>query len=432
MAVLSRPSAASGSGGAGGQTVRGSVWSVASVLIASFSGFAFWFVANDLHEPSDIGHAQKLWTAIQFVNYLTSMGLPVAVARYARSNDEQSRALFGWAVVYTTATSVIGTAVYFVLFRGDIAARLFVWGTPMGVLLFFLLVAGMSLAFLVEVRLMTLRKWGWVLTRVTLLGAVRFPLLWFAVVSDDVIWLLLLVAGTPAITGFIGVAVLQGRRPWNLWPMAQRTIDGFRYATVNYAGLLTEKGPAFVLPMIVALRVDEVTFATFYYVWMVTLIIFLVPETVGRVLLVEGGRDGTRLEHQVKLGLLLMLPMMVVVGIAAVAFPSVIPTIFGSEYVAANAVFPQFMLAGIPWAVTTTALARARIREHAVHTVLITTTYAVATLVPAILLTSQDGLQGAADAWVIGHVAAALVAVATLLPGSRAAFRGQRASMARH
>ncbi len=401
--------------------MRGSVWSVASVLLASFSGFAFWFIANGMHAAEDIGHAQKLWTAIQFVNYLTSMGLPVAVARYARGDDEQSRSLFTWAVLYTSATSIVGTIGYFVIFRGDVAGSLFYWGRPAGVLLFFLLVAGMSLAFLVEVRLMTLRRWGWVLGRVLILGLVRFPLLWFAPVDDDGFWLFLLVAGTPALTGLVGVMALQGRRRQSLWPVPARTIDAFRYASVNYVGLLTEKAPAFVLPMIVSVRVDETEFATFYYVWMVTLIVFLVPETVGRVLLVEGGKDGARVEHQVRTGLMLALPAMALVAAAAHLFPGIVPAVFGDEYDAATAVFPQFMLAGIAWAVTTTALARARVVEDAGHTLAITATYALATLGPALLLTGSSGLEGAADAWLIGHVVAAGVGAWTLIVSRRGA-----------
>jgi O-antigen/teichoic acid export membrane protein len=342
------------------------------------------------------------------------MGLPVAVARYARDDGEEARALFGWAVAYTSVTSAVGTAGYFVLFRGDIAGRFFTWGPVVGVLLFFLLVTGMSLAFLVEIRLMALRKWGWVLWRVLVLGVARFPLLWLPLVGDDVIWLLLLVAGAPAVTGFIGVVLLQGGRGWNLWPPSPRAVQAFRYASVNWVGLLTEKAPAFVLPMIVAVRVDEVTFATFYYVWMVTLIVFLVPETVGRVLLAEGGRDGVHASQQIRLGLLLQLPTMAAIALGARMVPDLIGRIFGAEYAAAEEVFPAFMLAGIPWAITTTAVARARISEHSAHTVAITVAYAAATLGPALLLTDQEGLGGAADAWLLGHAVAAVVGAATL------------------
>lgn len=398
-----------------GHTLRGSVWSVASVLIASFSGFAFWFVANGLNDPEDIGSAQKLWTAVQFVNYLTSMGLPVAVARYSRGEDPLARSLFGWAVVYTTVTSAVGTIGYFIVFRGDVAGRLSYWGYPGAISLFFLAVAGMSLAFLVEIRLMTLRRWGWVVLRVVVLGMTRFPLLWLVPIGDDGLWLFLLVAGTPALTGFVGVAMFRGRRPWGLLPIAPRLMDAFRYASVNYFGLLAEKAPAFVLPVVVAVRVDEVEFATFYYVWMVTLIVFLVPETIGRVLLVEGGKDGARVDHQVREGLRMGVPLMMLVAGGAVALPNLIGMIFGEEFNGAREVFPMFMVAGVPWVVTTTGLARARVMENGAQTVLITGAYAAATLVPSLWLVSSDGIDGAARAWVVGHLVAAAVAGVTLV-----------------
>ena len=60
---------------------------------------------------------------------------------------------------------------------------------------------------------MTLRRWGWLPARVALVGLVRIPLLFARPIADDPLWLLLLVAGVPALSGFVGAAVLVSRRP---------------------------------------------------------------------------------------------------------------------------------------------------------------------------------------------------------------------------
>ena len=60
----------------------------------------------------------------------------------------------------------------------------------------------------------------------------------------------------------------------------------------------------FVLPVIVLVNVSSADYAAFYAIWSVTVIVFLIPHTLGQVLLVEGGRTAN-LRHQLELALVL-------------------------------------------------------------------------------------------------------------------------------
>ena len=135
-----------------GQVVKGSMWFVASVAVGAVGGFAYWSLAARANDGQSqvVGLAAALFSAMLFVNYLTGMGLPVAVARFAPANTRSVNVLFNWALIYTGVTSLVGTLGFFALaplfMPDDALSSLFQWGVPFGLLVFFLLVTGQSSA----------------------------------------------------------------------------------------------------------------------------------------------------------------------------------------------------------------------------------------------------------------------------------------------
>ena len=171
-------------------------------------------------------------------------------------------------------------------------------------------------------------------------------------------------------------------------------------------------------------QVDAQENAAFYLAWTITTVVFLVPHTVGQVVLAESSRQEERLAHQVKIGMSLAVLLMVGAALAAWVGSTVITQrFFGASYAETAVVLPRLVAAGIPWAVTAICLARARVLHHGPATVAITGGFALLTLVPAGLLTASSGVVGTADAWFVGNVLAAFLAVAISLvvkPGARA------------
>ncbi|MGH2683941.1 MAG: hypothetical protein ACRDJP_00550, partial [Actinomycetota bacterium] len=84
------------------------------------------------------------------------------------------------------------------------------------------------------------------------------------------------------------------------------------------------------------------------------------------------------------------------------------------DYDDAARILPLLMAAGVPWAVTSIALAEMRVRHSHAGTTAITAVFAAGVLLPALALVPPDGLDGAVMAWVIGNVAAALVGLAAV------------------
>lgn len=394
--------------------LHGSAWLVATVAAGAVSGTTFWLVAAHLRPATIVGQAAALFTAVLLVNYATSLGLPVAVARFAADRSPVADILFSWALAATATTSAIGTAAFLAVAPPSLTAPLWRLGHPQGVALFFLIVTGMSFAILVDVRLTALRRWGWVLARAIVVGVARIPLLWLRPDSADALWLLVLVAGLPALSGLVGAVVVhqaEGLQP-RLRPVPAQMGSALRYASVNYLSMLASQAPQFLVPFVVLLNVTPATNASFYLAWSVTTIVFLVPQMIGQVLLVEGSRGPRVLTAQIKLGLLLTVAVTGAATLGTRIFSGLVTTVLGSAYQDAGRVILPLVAASMAWAFTSVFLADARIRSDAVATIVITATFSVATLVPATLLTPGHGVAGTARAWLFGNVVAAAVAAA--------------------
>ncbi len=390
--------------------LTGSAWLLATVGANAVSGFAFWLIAYRVDDADDVGLAVALFTSALFCAYATNLGLPVAIARYAPGRDPASRTLFAWSVVLTAAASVAGMLGFRLLAPDRLLESLDAAGPLSGAAVFLLVVAGISLAVVVEVRLMTLRRWGWVLSRVLIVGAVRLPLLFIRPLADDGLWLFLLVAGTPALSGLVGAAMLLVRaRPTRWWPLPASVVAARHFAAVNYLGLLAAQAPQFAVPVIVLVNVSESQNAAFYAAWSIATTLFLIPHVIGQVLLVAGD-DDERLDGQVRVALTLSVAVMVAVAVAGALGADLVTFVYGDTAEDAVPLIAPFLAAGVAWAITATCLARARILEDSRAVVAITVTYAAITLAVTAVLVPEQGIEGAATGWLAGNLGAAVLA----------------------
>jgi O-antigen/teichoic acid export membrane protein len=392
--------------------ITGSVWLIVATLVAALGGFAFWLAAAHVDSSTSVGRAAALFTSAMFLNYVTGMGLPIAVARYANDRSKEARVLFEWALAYTAATSAAGAVLFLALVPHSVATPLFSAGYPLGFLLFFVIVTGMSFAILVDMRLMAMRQWGWVVGRAFLVVSLRLPFVWVRPVRNDALWLFLLIGGSQALSGLVGAVVLQ-RGAWRaLLPLPAQARRAFRYASVNYLGQLAIQAPFFVLPLIVLLNVSAHDNAVFYIAWAVMAVVFVTVQMIGQALLVEGGKDGARLGSQVRVALAIAMVFTCLGSFVAYLGSELLTTVYGRGYASASDLLPVLVLGTIGWAITSTYLTQARVLERGSAIIAISVPFALLILLPATFLTVRDGIDGAAQAWLYGNGAAAFVAIA--------------------
>ena len=393
--------------------LAGSAALVVGAAVQAVTGALFWLVAARIDTTDDVGRATALFTSSMFIAYLAGLGLQVSLARFAPSRDHDSHAVFAWAVLATTVASNLVAAGYLFVVDTEATRSLVDWHPVLGPLAFMVVSAGASLTLIVDVRWMTVRRWGLVLMRIALVGLGRFPLLLVPTGGNETIHLFLVATGPLLLTGLLGVVgmprITGGRH--RLWPIPSTRRAAIRYSAVNYVSTLAYQAPQFVLPVIVLLSVDPDRNAAFYVAWGITTVALYVPMAIGQALLAEGGKDGVALRGQVRIILLLTTSLMAAAALATFLGRDVVTTVYGDDYAAAARVLPALVAACIPWAITSVFLTEARVMHRHFDTVAITVVLTTAILVPAVMLVPDEGLDGATTAFVVGNALAAAVAV---------------------
>lgn len=395
--------------------LTGSAALVLTAAVQATSGALFWLIAARVDTQTDVGHGTALFTSVLFVAFVAGLGQPVAAARYAAGRSRDDHVLFAWGALATAIASAVVAVVYLVVVSPAAVEELRSWHGLLGPVTFLLLCSGTALSLLLDVRLMTQRRWGLVLLRAALVGAARFPMLLLPVEADRAVWLLLVAALPTAVSGFVGIALLPkvtGDRH-HLGPLPASTRPMVRYSAVNWASTLTYQAATFAMPVIVLVHVSADRNASFYVAWGVANLACYVPTAIGQALLAEGGRDGARLRSQVRLAVVVTGGLMAAGAAAATLGRDLVVRLYGTEYQDAADILPVLVMAAIPWAVTSVYLTEARVRHRSGATVLITGTLTVCILGPALVLVPEDGVRGAAAAFLGGNLVAALVALGT-------------------
>lgn len=396
--------------------------SAALVLTAgaqALSGAIFWLIAARVDTQTDVGHATALLTSVLFVAFVGGLGQPVAAARYAAGRSRDDHVLFAWGALATTAASALVAVGYLVIISPGAVDELREWNSVLGPALFAFLCIGAALSLLLDVRLMTQRRWGLVLARAVIVGVVRFPLLAIPADGDRVVFLLFVALMPTAVSGFLGMALLPkvtGDRH-HLGPRPAAMAAMIRYSAVNWASTLTYQLPTFAMPVIVLINVDADRNASFYVAWGMAAMAAYVPMAIGQALLAEGGRGGAELRAQVRLAIVVAGGLMVLGTVIATLGREIVVTLYGEDYREASEILPALVAASIPWAVTSVYLTEARVRHRSGATVAITVALAAAIVIPALILVPDHGLGGAAAAFLGGNIAAALVALGTHVQG---------------
>lgn len=409
--MVARP-ATTGRAGTHRHLLAGSAALVVGAAVQAVSGAVFWLVAARLDTTDDVGRATALFTSILFIAYLAGLGLQVSLARFAPDRDEESHAVFAWGALASGAAATIVAAGYLVVVDTEATRTLTDWHPVGGPTLFILGAVGATYTLIVDVRWMTVRRWGLVLARITAVGIARFPLLLLPEGDEHTVHLFAVASLPLVLTGIGGVLTM----PWvsglrhRLFPLPSSRRAAFRYSAVNYLSTLAYQAPQLVLPVIVLLSVDPDTNATFYVAWGITAIVLYVPMAIGQALLAEGGKDGAELRSQVRVALVLTTALMALAAVTATVGRELVTIVYGDDYANAARILPALVVCGLPWAITSVYLTEARVMHWHVPTVLITGTLTVAILVPALVLVPAEGVDGATQAFLFGNVVAAAVA----------------------
>jgi O-antigen/teichoic acid export membrane protein len=165
-------------------------------------------------------------------------------------------------------------------------------------------------------------------------------------------------------------------------------------------------------------QVSPVENAQFYLSWGVMSVVYISVQVIAQALLVEGGRGGADHRRQAAVSFGVGLAVATAATLVSLGLGPFLAGLYGVAYGQVATLLPVLVAGTIPFAVTMTLITTARIREHSNATIAMAVGFAVAVLVPTVLLTASDGALGAAWGWTSGNtIAAGLALVASRLPG---------------
>jgi O-antigen/teichoic acid export membrane protein len=405
--------------------LSGSIWLLAATLVVSLGSFLFWLLVTQRAPAEDVGRAAALFSASLFVCYLTSLGLPVAVSRYAPDRSQGSATLFAWSLVLTIGSSLVGVLAFAAFAPESIRDALGSSRPGLAWLAVLLLVAGISISILVDIRLMALRRWPTVFLRSLLIAVLRLPFVLWVPDAGSAFYVYVVAAGGFALTGLAFLWLLVRQDGFRLRPLPTVAGRAARFAGVNYLGQLAVQAPLFAVPFVVLVQVAAVENARFYLSWGVMSVVYIGVTMIGQALLVEGGRGGADDRRQGTVALGAGLAVATSATILSLGLGPLLAVMYGPSYGPVSTLLPILVAGTIPFAVTTTVLTMARIREHSSATIAVAIAFAGAVLVPTVLLTASHGILGAAWGWALGNALVALVAL--LVSGLVAHQHGTRA-----
>lgn len=315
---------------------------VGTTLVTSLVGFGFWWVAARLFPPSVVGYGSAAVSAATLLGTVGMLGLgTVLIGELARRSEDSGGLVSASLLVSGAAGAVL--AVGFVLLGPYVTGRPIPFvGSAEAVALFVLAVALTGLTAVLDEAFVGVLLSSLDLQRNLVFSVSKLLALYLlAFVVHDRFGVGILAAWVVGlITSLLLIAVLirlRGIRVLHLpqWSLLRRLsrVAGSH----NWLNLVLQ-APQAAIPLIATGLVSATAGASFYAVWMVMSLAFMVPTHLSTVLYAVGAADAAALRREIRFTLRLSL-MGGLVGVPLlVACASIGLHLFGPTYAEQGAI----------------------------------------------------------------------------------------------
>jgi O-antigen/teichoic acid export membrane protein len=387
--------------------VRNGVALIAAKVITVGLGFVFWVLAARLFSPHDVGVAAGIVSAMMLCTQLALLGLGSAFITHFPRLKERPAGLLDTSFLLVAAVSVVWSLAFLAL-AGGAFSQLNVAAThPLFALLFVIASVGGTIGILLDQIATALRRGEQALTRNVVFGVATVSMLALA----------------PALNGRGAQAIFL---PWALAGVlatavgvrqACRAIPGYRPRAAadrglarelvgaglpNYALTLSERAPGLLLPVLVAELLSPSANATWYAVWMMAWVVYIVPIQVGMTIFAEVSHEPSSFRVSVRRGVLCSLAIGVAGALVLGAGGHLALSILGGPY-ASNGTGPLrvLLLAVLPLTFVQAHFSSCRARRRLGEAIATGWTSAIASVAAATAFGLASGLMGMAIAWVV-------------------------------
>ncbi len=379
------------------------IYLMATTVILSLLGFAFWTVVTRFYTEVDVGFASAAISALSLITMLSLVGLDLSIIRFL-PQEKKPQELINSYFTFIAIISVVTVGIFTAGLDLWSPSLSFIKGNAVFCVVFIATAIMGALSRLIDNVFIAKRKAGFTLLKNIIFSVLKIPLpilftLFFHSFGIIASW---------GISIGISVAVSllffmpRVQNHYKLVPTLNlNLIRGiWRYSGGNYLASLLTAAPATVLPMMVVNILGPVQNAYFYIAWMVATLLFTIPLSVSQSLFAEGSYFEDKLRENViksaKFTFLLLVPAVILVILVG----KWVLLAFGQSY-SENALHLLRILAvsSLPLSVTFIYSTVLRVTARIKELIIIWAFSAVTTLVVSYLIMPVTGIISIGYAW---------------------------------
>jgi O-antigen/teichoic acid export membrane protein len=386
---------------------------VATAVVTSFLGAAFWWVATHYFTQDSVGLASAAISAMTLLGFMSTVGLGTLLMGELPRLDSGHRSVIN-AALATTGSLGAGLGVAFVLIA-PLASSNFdpLSQTWEAAVVFAIGVALTALTFVLDQSLIGLLRGGLQLRRNIVFTVVKLIALIpvAAVVAD---------AGSQWIYGTwtLGIAVslvvmvrfFRDRDGDSLRPNFALLKDMRVHAITHHAVNVALRTPELALPIVVVTFLSASANASFYIAYMITGFMFFVPLSLSTVLYAVGSGESERLASRFRLTVYVSLGFGVISNLVLLVLGTPLLEIFGASYASeASSTLHVLALDIFPSTILTHYVALRRIERRLATALPVIWGGALLQVGGGVIGALLDGLVGVAIGWVAGATIEAMI-----------------------
>jgi len=406
--------------------LRNAAGLVTSTLGASALGMLFWIVAARLYPPVEVGRASAAISAMALIGSLSTLGLHTLLVRYLHHAGRRSRAMLAGAYVMGTSLSLIMAVGYFLSGYG----QEYLGVSRLALLGFVLAAAATTFQSLQDGALTAMRRTTWLPVTNVCINAAKLVLLPVALQTAFVAPLLLawttpIVVGVVVVTSLVHsklvAAHIRATEAHQELPSARET---FSFLSGSVVGGLLSTLSSFALPVLISGVLGASELALFYLPWLIGSVMTAVSWNVAVSFMLEVNAEPGQVREHLRHVLRLLTLVHLGGGLAITLSAPWILGLLGGHYSAGGVWTLRLIgLAVMAQVVKPLFAAVATLQSRVWWKLWVEVLRIVILLGGSYLAMRLVGLIGAAVAYLVSSVVAALLVLPATVGGLRALLR---------
>lgn len=396
---------------------------VATAVVTSGLGAAFWLVATHHFSKDSVGLASASISAMTLLGFVSTVGLGTLLMGELPRLQVGHRSVINGAMV-TTASLGTALGVLFVLLAPLASSNFDPLTSSLAAAGVFALGVGLTaMTFVLDQALIGLLRGGLQLRRNVVFSVVKLVALVpvAALIAD---------AGSQWIYGtwIVGIAVsllvlvrfYRERGEDTLRPDFTLLKEMRLHAATHHGVNIALRTPELVLPIVVVSFLSASANASFYIAYMIASFMFFVPLSLSTVLFAVGSGESKRLADRFRLTVFSSLGFGVISNLVLLVLASPLLSLFGAGYASsATGTLHVLALDIFPSTILTHYVALRRIERRLASALPIIWLGALLQVGGGVLGAQLDGLVGVAAGWVLGATIEAIIMAPEVLRALR-------------